>query len=537
MSRSADEISAIMKKVRHQNTVPEVMFRKALWGRGLRYRVCPPNLVGKPDIVLPSARIAIFVDGDFWHGIQWRRRNLRKLEDQFKDTPSKAYWLKKIRRNMQRDCERTATLLSEGWTVIRFWESEIRRDLERCVDVTVETVDSEGPLRNGVGGEMLSLLPQKTFAEFFAGIGLVRMALEQQGWSAVFSNDIDAKKREMYEGHFGKDSERFLLEDIHKVSTERVPSVTLATASFPCNDLSLAGARRGLAGGHSSTFWGFTRILEEMEGRRPPLVLLENVTGFLSSHKGEDFREALLTLNRLGYSVDSFVLDAARFVPQSRPRLFIVGVLDGLTQETEVRETFGFYESDVRPKALSKFILTNPDIRWNIRDLPPQPRRETTLEDVIEDLPEDAPEWWNLERTEYLFNQMSPRHQETVELFMSQPDWSYGTVFRRMRKGKSMAELRTDGIAGCLRTPRGGSGRQILVKAGQGELHARLLTPRECAHLMGADDYSIKVSANQGLFGFGDAVCVPAIEWIVKYYLDPLINEFIRSRPLTLTKS
>ena len=434
MSRSAGEISAIMKKVRHQNTVPEVMFRKALWARGLRYRVCPPDLVGKPDVVLLSARIAIFVDGDFWHGIQWRRRNLLRLEDQFKDTPSKAYWLKKIRRNMQRDCERTATLLSEGWTVIRFWESEIRRNLERCVSMTIETVNGGGPLRNGVGGETLSLLPQKTFAEFFAGIGLVRMAFEQQGWSAVFSNDIDAKKYETYEGHFGKDSGRFLLEDIHEIPAAQVPSVTLATASFPCNDLSLAGARRGLAGGHSSTFWGFTRILEEMEGRRPPLVLLENVTGFLSSHKGADFREALLTLNRLGYSVDAFVLDAARFVPQSRPRLFIVGVLDDLTQETEVHETFGFYESDVRPKALSEFILTHPEIRWNIRDLPSQPRRESTLEDVLEDLPEGASEWWSLERTEYLFNQMSLRHQKTAELFMSQPDWSYGTVFRPHEK-------------------------------------------------------------------------------------------------------
>jgi DNA (cytosine-5)-methyltransferase 1 len=525
-----------MKKIRGRDTVPEVTFRKALWARGLRYRVCPPHLAGKPDVVLPSSRVAIFVDGDFWHGGQWRRRNLRALEDQFKNTSSRAYWLRKIRRNMRRDFERTAILLSEGWTVLRFWESEIRNDLERCVEMTIRTVNGNADTTNGTSGSTLSLLPRRTFAEFFAGIGLVRMALERQGWSAAFANDIDPKKREMYEGNFRDDQDRFVLEDIHEVSADHVPSVTLATASFPCNDLSLAGSRQGLGGKQSSAFWGYARILEEMEGRRPPLVLLENVAGFLTSHKGADFREALLTLNRLSYSVDAFALDAARFVPQSRPRLFIVGILGDLIPE-EVRESFGFYGSDVRPKALAEFILTHPEIEWNIRSLPPQPKRETTLEDILEDLPDEASEWWSFERTEYLYAQMSPRHREIVERFMSESRWSYGTVFRRMRKGKSMAELRTDGIAGCLRTPRGGSGRQILVKAGYGELRARLLTPRECARLMGADDYSITVTSNQALFGFGDAVCVPAIEWIVEHYFDPLINELIRGTPLALAES
>ena len=94
-----------------------------------------------------------------------------------------------------------------------------------------------------------------------------------------------------------------------------------------------------------------------------------------------------------------------------------------------------------------------------------------------------------------------------------------------------MAELRTDGIAGCLRTPKGGSGRQILFKGGFGGCRVRLLTPRECARLMGADDYKITVSSNNALFGFGDAVCVPVVEWIAKYYLNPLVAESLRNRP------
>ena len=107
-----------------------------------------------------------------------------------------------------------------------------------------------------------------------------------------------------------------------------------------------------------------------------------------------------------------------------------------------------------------------------------------------------------------------------------------GLYFERIRNSRSMAELRTDGIAGCLRTPKGGSGRQILFKAGRGSYQARLLTPRECARLMGADDYEINAPLNQALFGFGDAVRVPVVSWIARHYLNPLVETLpVRSSP------
>jgi DNA (cytosine-5)-methyltransferase 1 len=302
-----------------------------------------------------------------------------------------------------------------------------------------------------------------------------------------------------------------------------VPSVALATASFPCNDLSLAGARKGLAGEQSSAFWGFVEILTKLGRRRPPLVLLENVTGFLTSHDGDDFRDALLALNRLGYAVDAFIIDAVRFVPQSRQRLFVVATR---TREVStINETPSFYESEARPHALADFMLWNPEINWSIRPLPPLPDLHPRLEGILEDLPLISPIWWSRERCDYLLNQMSPKHRDLADRMIRGQRTSYGTVFRRVRNGKSMAELRTDGIAGCLRTPRGGSGRQILVAAGQGKFRVRLLTPRECARLMGADDFIIKVPANQALFGFGDAVCVPVIEWIARNYLNPVMEE------------
>jgi len=326
----------------------------------------------------------------------------------------------------------------------------------------------------------------------------------------------------MYRDHFGNTGE-FILDDVHRLDSATVPTVALATASFPCNDLSLAGARAGLAGDQSSAFWGFIEVLKKMGEKRPPLVLLENVTGFLTSHNGNDFRDALLALNRLGYAVDALIIDAARFVPQSRQRLFVVGIKTSTV--SAINETPSFYEGNCRPPALADFILWNPEINWRIRDLPRLPFSKTDLTDIIEDLSPNSQAWWSQERCDYLLNQMSMKHRAVAEAMIAGTKTRYGTVFRRVRNGKSMAELRTDGIAGCLRTPRGGSGRQILFAAGSGRFSVRLLTGRECARLMGADDFKLNVPLNQALFGFGDAVCVPVIEWIGKHYLNPVWNE------------
>jgi len=363
------------------------------------------------------------------------------------------------------------------------------------------------------------------FAEFFAGIGLVRMGLEARGWQLAYANDIDADKRAMYDAHFADADEHFHLADVHAVDGSALPDIELATASFPCTDLSLAGGRLGFRGKQSSAFWGFINAIKDMGHRRPPLILLENVVGFLTSHAGADIRAALLALNDLGYAVDAFVLDARWFVPQSRPRLFVVGAALPDPSAATTRPA-----SRHRPDMLTRFIESNPDIRWQLRDLAEPPTKSsTTLRDIVEDLNDDAPQWWSKERTAYLYNQFSDRHRAIADAMIAKRRWSYGTVFRRVRAQadgtkRSMGELRVDGIAGCLRTPKGGSGRQILFKAGYGRHMARLLTPRECARLMGADEFLIGVPDNQAYFGFGDAVCVPAISWIAEHYLNPLIH-------------
>jgi DNA (cytosine-5)-methyltransferase 1 len=372
--------------------------------------------------------------------------------------------------------------------------------------------------------EGINMNDERTVAEFFAGIGLMRMGLEQAGWKVLWANDIDKDKMKMYRGHFADEDAHFHLGDVYAISPSDIPTVALATASFPCNDLSLAGARRGLAGRHSGAFWGFVDVIKGLGYRRPPLVMLENVAGFLTSHDGSDFRAACLALNDLGYAVDALMIDAALFVPQSRMRMFLIGKREK-RKPIRLAETPSFYESQCRPRALADFILCHPDIRWALQSLPKLPKRQTGLANILEDLPSNSTYWWSNDRAEYLLNQMSEKHRAIADKMIHEKKTTYGTVFRRVRHGRSMAELRTDAIAGCLRTPRGGSGRQILFAAGKGRYTVRLLTPRECARLMGADDFRITVPLNQALFGFGDAVCVPVIRWIAENYLTPAWKE------------
>lgn len=405
--------------------------------------------------------------------------------------------------------------------------------------------------------------PQRgwTAAEYFAGVGLARMGLERVGWEVTFANDLDAAKRRMHEGHFGP-SPHYELEDVHRLKAAAVPQALLAHASFPCTDLSLAGARKGLNAGQSSAFWGWIELLRAQGEQRPPIVLIENVTGLLTSHDGDDFRQLVAAINDLGYAADAMVVDAAHFTPQSRPRLFVVGERTlpppggegwggGKARGTRVLPpplappTLGegdsagvanLEPSTVRPAKLIETIRQLSDLDWAIADLPePPPYGAVRLESILDtDLPDDSPQWWSDERAEYLLNQMSERHRETADAMITGKKPSYGTVFRRVRKGKSMAELRTDGLAGCLRTPKGGSGRQILFQAGRGEYRVRLLNADECARLMGADGYRVSVPLNQALFGFGDAVCVDALAWVVEHRINPVaerLTQRLKPRP------
>jgi DNA (cytosine-5)-methyltransferase 1 len=374
---------------------------------------------------------------------------------------------------------------------------------------------------------------RKSFAEFFAGIGLVRAGLERAGWKISFANDIDPTKRKQYLHHFSDSHSHFLLDDIHNLQPEQIPTVELATASFPCTDLSVAGKMAGLNGKQSSAFWGFLNILNGMGERKPPLILLENVVAFLSSHQGQDFYDALKAINHAGYAVDAFIINAAHFVPQSRARIFILGKL---AEQPRIWKNLPIQESEIRPKRLVDFIHNHQDLQWSINTgLPSLPPIQNNLSAIVEQIPKTSPLWYNKERVDYLLNQTFDRHLEKIDELVQKETYTYLTAFRRVRNGRSMAEIRFDGISGCLRTPKGGSAKQILLEVGKGKINVRLLTPKEYARLMGADDFKLSGTVNEAYFGFGDAVCVPVITWIAKNYLNPEISNFF-SKTITPTK-
>ena len=371
----------------------------------------------------------------------------------------------------------------------------------------------------------------RTVADFFAGIGLVSLGLERAGWNTVYALDYDQEKANQYAMNF--DGNHYVIKDIAKERGDNVPNVQLAHASFPCTDLSVAGARHGIYEGESSAFWHFVRILSEMKEKygdeNPNFVLLENVEGLLTSNNGKDLRAVIESLNKLGYRADLLRINAAHFVPQSRVRIFIIGIHKSLVEgydQNDLRQEFTMRSSNARPQKIIDYVHNNSDLDWYFHDLPNLPVRTMTLNEVID----TAEEWWPKQRTALLLGQLHSYHEDLLEAAKNKDEYSYYPAFRRMRvrdgRKQSTVELRTDGIAGCLRTPKGGSARQILVRAGKDKIDARLINGKEAALLMGAYNYNIHpdFSLNQTLFGFGDAVCVSVLQWIGDNYLNSIVE-------------
>ncbi len=384
-----------------------------------------------------------------------------------------------------------------------------------------------------------------TCIEFFAGIGLTHLGLSSHGWKCLYANDIDPKKRSMYASCFGE-VVHYHVEDVWKTDRvlARIPPqrVDLATASFPCVDLSLAGNLKGLSGEDSGAFYGFIKVMKKLrqQGRAPRAVLIENVIGFLSSHDGKFFRIALQQLADLGYFVDAFVVDAKHFTPQSRPRVFVVGFEESLMPQQRyeyylfhrdsldsIRENPEPLLSTMRPaRLLEKLRTTKLRTGWFPLFLPQLPKENRNLDHCIDK--DDSQDWWNERRVKKHLAEMHPEHLRRIRALKNNDNMSVGTIYRRVRDGKSRSEIRTDGLAGCLRTPRGGSSKQIVFTAGQGTIRMRWMTPREYARLQGCPEYPIHVERNEALWGFGDAVCVPVIGWIAENVLSQIFPTPVR---------
>lgn len=249
--------------------------------------------------------------------------------------------------------------------------------------------------------------------------------------------------------------------------------------------------------------------MDEME-TMPDILAAENVEGLISSNEGENYISLHNELIKRGYQAGAIKLNAQNWIPQSRLRIFIIAVKQGITLPAQLcSQGPNWLHSDNIIRAASR---VKDWIWWNM----PEPAdRKCQLSDIIEwDAPVDESE-----KTNQLLTLLSEKHEKQLE----QSDNIAITGYKRTRSGKQRLELRFDGIAGCLRTPKGGSSRQILVMKRNGVIHTRLLTVRETARLMGApENYWLPEKYNDAYMAMGDAVAVPAVHYLSEHLLFPL---------------
>lgn len=356
------------------------------------------------------------------------------------------------------------------------------------------------------------------------------------GWRCLFANDIDPKKGDAYIANWGK--KEFRLGDIHKLSAKDFPTqADLAWASFPCQDLSLAGNGVGLDGEHSGAFWGFFDIIHALKSRHraPKILVLENVGGAVTSKDGRDFVELCKALKMLGYVFGALMLDAVHFVPQSRPRLFIVALRADMDAQAKsfALEQPGFWISNSLKQAHQQL---RPDLRksWRWWRLPMPPARNQTLTDLILNEPTDVP-WHTSAETARLTAMMSPVNLAKVAEKKRSNQRAVGTIYKRTRPGENgdkvqRAEVRFDGIAGCLRTPGGGSSRQTIIVIEGKKVRTRLLSTREAARLMGLDDsFELPAKYNDAYHVVGDGLAVPVVSFLSENLLYPLVEARVPS--------
>lgn len=363
-----------------------------------------------------------------------------------------------------------------------------------------------------------------TAYEFFAGGGLAGLGMGGPGMAGidtVFANDMDAMKAAAF--RLNHPDVPFRQGDVWALTPADLPGrPDLAWASSPCQDVSLAGARGGLEAGRSGAFWGFWRLMQGLaaEGRAPRVVVLENVIGLLTSGQGRDFVAVCTAMVEAGYRVGALEMDAALWLPQSRPRLFVVAV------RGEAPEA----GAPTRPFHSARLVAAHARLPREVRDawawwsLPAPRLRNLDLAALLE--PDEAVGW--LEDGATVLDLAAPLHRLRLEAAVASGERRVGAAYRRVRieDGRKVQrlEIRFDGLAGCLRTPAGGSSRQYVVVCDQGRVRLRRLTAREAARLMGVSEtYRLPASESAGLKLMGDAVAVPVVRALADGLLLPAL--------------
>lgn len=458
-----------MQAVKNKDSKIEVILRKELWKRGLRYRKNSSKVFGKPDIVFIGKKVAVFCDSEFWHGYDWEHK-----KDEIKSR--REFWIPKIERNMQRDVEVTEKLTADGWTVLRFWGKDIKKNPGKCADVIEKAVKGTMPIYKSI--------------DLFAGIGGIRLGFDRafgKNIETVFVSEWDENAQKTYKANFTDDFE--IAGDITQIEEKDIPTFDICLAGFPCQAFSLAGQRKGFEDNYKGLCRGtlFMDVARICEHHKPKVILCENVKGLVIHDKGRTFKVITKTFQDLGYTVYSQVLNSKNFgVPQNRERIYLVA-----------------FRNDIAPDNF-RFPTTTDDTK--------------RIRDIIEE--EAVPAKYYLSET-YL--QTLKNHKA-----------------RHAAKGNGFGyEIRAwDDIAGAIVCGGMGRERNLVIDDRQkdltptthikGEINkeaVRKMTPREWARLQGFPDSFKLPLADVHLYKqFGNSVTVNVIEAIAEKIKEVLDN-------------
>lgn len=282
----------------------------------------------------------------------------------------------------------------------------------------------------GDSGARITGIMTWTAYEFFAGGGLARLGLGS-GWTVTFANDIDPAKARAYAANHGERG--LIVGDVGDLTPAQLPGqADLAWASFPCHDLSLAGAGAGLEGERSGTFLPFWMLMLKLRalGRAPRVIVLENVCGLLTSNEGADFRELCRMIHLGGYHFGALIMDAKDFLPQSRPRLFIVACdRDYVSDAIATGPDQHWHPTRLRT-AVAKLA---PDLRdaWLWLTPPLVASQTQALSDLVEDRLPDA-DWHTPAQTQRLLSMMTALNLAKVNE-AARTSHAVGMVYRRTR--------------------------------------------------------------------------------------------------------
>lgn len=352
----------------------------------------------------------------------------------------------------------------------------------------------------------------RTVVDFFAGSGLVSAGLSSN-FKTIWANDIDTKKAEVYNNNISDC--HITVKDISLISSDTIPIADMFWASFPCQDLSLAGNYEGLSGRRSSLVNEFFRIVEnKIPENRPNIIILENVYGLITSNYGHDLLYIHSRLTNLGYKAGAVVLDAAHWVPQSRVRVFIIAVKNEINCDSFISNK----PTWCHPFALCKVASKTSDfIYW---DLPKPEKEQYSLDTII-----DRDDLGDILKSEKYVALIKEDHKAILrEALISEPNRVF-TGYKRTRGGQQTLEVRFDNIAGCLRTASGGSSKQLVIFKINDELIVRYLTPREAARLMGApENFWLPANKNDAYTAMGDAVALPVTSFLSNFVTNLLNN-------------